>query len=555
MAKSPKSPADTTLATGTDARTVKPSAASAGGGAGKASINSPSINSPSINSPSTNSSGTNSAGTNKPNAAKSSAGATSAAKPASDSVKLGVDVAILWRGDMLTASFFSKPRTVSVGPEGTFTMPQEVIGKPLQVLVEPGTAAGFGLRIDNDKAAGHLIVDGEVYDVGDVRSGKVSSLKGPLVPLTAGTRAVLVFGDFTFIISREPVPPPTRFSLWNKEMIPFLLCWAFALLITAGPLAAAFNSPAYLARQHLSFEEKQSSRLSELIEIAVKTEPEPEPEPEKKEEEKPKAPELKPIKEEKKEEKKEAIEVKKEEEKIDKALDSVTDEEEKDKLVKKIVADKVDQATADIDKALNEVNNLEIGSKMYAEGGDSNDTDPANPEAGKGGTTVLADPLGKTQGAGLMGANPRKTSMNSGDATKRKVVKGLGKDDKAGKDVKIGMKTRNQKVVRVGGGAGSSASGELPKKIIQQYIRRKMGAIKACYQKGLQSNPNLSGKVEVLFLIQPSGAIMGAKVKDSSLNSPSVEGCILTNVKSWKFPRAKGGGTTRVLYPFRFTST
>jgi len=457
---------------------------------------------------------------------------------------------------MLTASFFANPRTISVGPEGTFTMPKEVIGKTLQVLVEPGTSAGFGLRIDNDRAAGHLIVDGDVHDVGEVRAGAVANLKGPLVPLTSGTRAVLVFGDFTFIISREPVPPPTRFSLWNREMIPFFLCWLFAFAITSGPLAAAFNSPAYLARQHLSFEEKQATRLSELIEVAVKTEPEPEPEPEpEKEEEKPKAPELKPQKEEKKKEiKKEEAEVKKEEKEIEKELDSVTDEEEKDKIVKKIVAAKVDEATADIDKALNEVNNLEIGSKMYADSDDSSEADAANPAAGKGGTTVLADPLGKTQGADLMAAGKRKTRMNSGDATRKKKIVGLGKDSKAGKNVKIGMKTRRQKVVRVGGGAGSKASGELPKKVIQKYIRRKMGAIKACYQKGLQSNPNLSGKVQVLFLIQPSGAIMGAKVKDSSLNSPRVESCILKNVKSWKFPRAKGGGTTRVLYPFRFTS-
>lgn len=475
---------------------------------------------------------------------------------AKSNAKLGVDVAILWRGDMLTASFFAKPSRVTVGPKGTFTMPDEVIGKPLQVLVEPGTSAGFGLRIDNDKAAGHLIIDGEVYDVGEVRSGKVSSLKGPLVPLTAGTRAVLVFGDFTFIISREPVPPPTRFSLWNKEMIPFILCWLVAMVITVGPLAAAFNSADYLSRQHLTFQEKQASRLSELIEIAVKEEPEPEPEPEEEAKEEDKAPELKPqAKEEakKEEEKKEEEEVKKEEAKIDEQLDAVTDEEEKDKMVKKIVAEKIDEATADIDKALDDVNNLEIGSKMYAESDDGGDADPANPESGKGGTTVLADPLGKTQGAGLMAAGKRKTRMNSGDATKRKRIAGLGKDRKAGKDVKIGMKTHKQKVVRVGGRL-SSAKGELPKKVIQKYIRRKMGAIKACYQKGLQANPNLSGKVQVLFLIQPSGSIMGAKVKDSSLNSPSVEGCILKNVKAWKFPRAKGGGTTRVMYPFRFTS-
>ena len=116
------------------------------------------------------------------------------------------------------------------------------------------------------------------------------------------------------------------------------------------------------------------------------------------------------------------------------------------------------------------------------------------------------------------------------------------------------MKTRKQRVVRVGGGSGSKAKGDLPRAVVQKYIRRKMGAIKACYQKGLQSNPSLKGKVAVKFLIQPSGKIGGAKIKDSSLNSPSVESCILRNVKSWRFPRADGGGSTMVIYPFRFSS-
>ena len=65
---------------------------------------------------------------------------------------LGVDVAILWRGDMLTARFFASPKRVTVGPKGTFVMPEDVIGVQEQVLVEPRPGSQFGLRIDNDKA-------------------------------------------------------------------------------------------------------------------------------------------------------------------------------------------------------------------------------------------------------------------------------------------------------------------------------------------------------------------------------------------------------------------
>ncbi|MBP46805.1 MAG: hypothetical protein CMH53_02610 [Myxococcales bacterium] len=469
---------------------------------------------------------------------------------------LGVDVAILWRGDMLTAQFFATPQRVTMGPEGTFVMPADVIGTDLQVLVEPQKGKGFGLRIDNAKAEGHLIVSGEVHNLADVRSGKVQGLKGPVVPLTAGTRAVMVFGEFTFIVSREPVPPPTKFSLWSAEMLPFLLSLLLSLSITIGPLAAAFNSPEYLRRAQLSYQERQSERISELLLIEVEEEPTPpKEEPEEKKKEPPKAPELKPTPKELERQKKlaEEKEVKEEEKKIDDQLDSVTDEEERAKVVKKLVVEKLDSATAEIDAALAEVNKQEIGTKLFQETDDNESDDTGTPDSDKGGTSVLADPTGKTQGALLM-AGRKKTTLNNGEATKRRVAKGLEKNNKVGKNVKIGLKTRKQLVVRVGGGSGSKARGDLPRKVVQKYIRRKMGAIKACYQKGLQSNPGLQGKVAVKFLIAASGKVDVAKIKNSSLNSPGVESCILRNVKSWRFPRADGGGSTFVIYPFRFSS-
>jgi TonB family protein len=472
---------------------------------------------------------------------------------ATSSDKLGVDVAILWRGDMLTARFFARPMTVTIGPEGTFTMPEDVIGKALAVLVEPGTPAGFGLRIDHDKAHGHLIIDGDVHDLEDVRSGKISGVAGPLVALAKGTRAVLVFGDFTFIVSRVPVPPPATFSLWNKEMLPFLLCFIASLLMTAGPLIAAFNSAGFRNRTQLSLKEKQEARLAQLLEIDIIDEkPEEKPEEEeKKEEEKPKLDPEEVKKAQEEAAKREEQKVEKEAEKLKDELKDLNEEERKEK-VKEIVDAEVKKVDSQLDAALADVDKQMVGTRLFAED-DGAPGDTANPEQGAGGATVLADPEGQTQGKGLMGDGGPKTSVGSSDTTKRQAVAGLEKDDKAGKDVKLGMAERKQKVIRVGGSA-ANASGELPKKVIQDYIRRKMGAIKACYQKGLQSNPDLQGTVKVKFLIQPSGQVGGAKIEDSSLGNASVEDCVMSNVKSWRFPQAKGGGSTTVVYPFRFSS-
>lgn len=471
------------------------------------------------------------------------------AAPVKPAVKetLGVDVAILWRGDMLTAQFFPKPVRITVGPTGTFTMPEDVVGGRAVALIEPHGGSRFGLRIDNEKATGHLIVDGDVHDLKEVRSGNVSALKGPVVPLTSGTRAVLVFGDFTFIVSRVPVPPPRKFMLWSRDMVPFLLSLLFALAVTVGPLTAAYSFSDLRGRAKLSYKEKLDRRLAvlEFIEIQEEEKPPEEQEAEKKEEEKDEPPPLTPKEKEKIEEK----EVLRKESEIEKELKDL-DADKKDERIKALV-DEAANKTAIIDSALAALD--APGTRLFADSDGDEGDGSVNPTASGGGIEVLADPEGLSTGQALARPAGGAGSDHLGErsATQKAKIDGLGKDNKV-KSVDIAIKKKGQSLVRVGGGRGSKSQGELPKKVIKRYIATKMGAIKACYQKGLQSNPNLQGKVTVMFLIQPNGAVAGAKISDSGINSPAVESCILRNVKVWRFPRAAGGGSTKVIYPFNF---
>ena len=155
---------------------------------------------------------------------------------------------------------------------------------------------------------------------------------------------------------------------------------------------------------------------------------------------------------------------------------------------------------------------------------------------------------------GNAGGPGRKVEIG-GNSTEKQVASGLEKDTGIGnKKVDIEGITKIQAVVRVGSSDGE-ATGELPKATIKSYIAAKRGAIISCYEKGLRANPDLSGKVKVAFLIQPTGGVLGARVDDSSLNNSSVEECILNEITNWHFPPAKGGGSTKVVYPFVFSST
>jgi len=43
-----------------------------------------------------------------------------------------------------------------------------------------------------------------------------------------------------------------------------------------------------------------------------------------------------------------------------------------------------------------------------------------------------------------------------------------------------------------------------------------------------------------------------ATVDDSTLDDTAVEQCLLKEVRSWIFPKPKGGGTVEVFWPYLF---
>jgi TonB family protein len=96
--------------------------------------------------------------------------------------------------------------------------------------------------------------------------------------------------------------------------------------------------------------------------------------------------------------------------------------------------------------------------------------------------------------------------------------------------------------------------GSLDKELIRQVIHRHRAEIRYCYEKELVRSPSLKGKVGVKFVITATGSVQTAKVDSSSMNNSAVEECVVVRVRSWEFPKPKGGGIVIVTYPFVFTS-
>lgn len=113
------------------------------------------------------------------------------------------------------------------------------------------------------------------------------------------------------------------------------------------------------------------------------------------------------------------------------------------------------------------------------------------------------------------------------------------------------------KVNIVGGSAGLSlpvdeaeVQGGLDMNQIAAVINKNKGQIIYCYEKGLQAEPDLRGRVAMQFVIGASGRITTLKVAQSSLASRTVESCMASKMRSWQFPHPVGRVDVDVFYPF-----
>lgn len=98
---------------------------------------------------------------------------------------------------------------------------------------------------------------------------------------------------------------------------------------------------------------------------------------------------------------------------------------------------------------------------------------------------------------------------------------------------------------------GSTQSPQM-KASIRTTIRAHAGDVRTCYQAGLKRNPELQGRVLVLFRIDPMGDIVHAQAQSSTLGDQAMENCILAAVRRWKFDKPEGTVPVIVTYPFIF---
>lgn len=93
-------------------------------------------------------------------------------------------------------------------------------------------------------------------------------------------------------------------------------------------------------------------------------------------------------------------------------------------------------------------------------------------------------------------------------------------------------------------------SGMIAPDVIRRVVLRNIGQVNRCYEQGLNTNPELAGRVAVRFVIAGGGNVLTARVADSSLNNAGVSECIAGAVQRWNFPVPTESPAITVTYPF-----
>jgi len=97
-----------------------------------------------------------------------------------------------------------------------------------------------------------------------------------------------------------------------------------------------------------------------------------------------------------------------------------------------------------------------------------------------------------------------------------------------------------------------TTNGHLPPEVIQRIVRQNDGRYRFCYQQALKTNPELTGRVAVKFLIARDGSVAFSADGGSDIPDAGVRQCVVSSFTQLSFPPPDSGVVT-VVYPIVFS--
>jgi hypothetical protein len=132
-------------------------------------------------------------------------------------------------------------------------------------------------------------------------------------------------------------------------------------------------------------------------------------------------------------------------------------------------------------------------------------------------------------------------------------IHGIGKVDTGGgknPGAKLGPKRERDVPAKVTPGAPKLGD-FCDRGDIRRVVNAKQNAVKYCFEKQLQTKPELSGKVVAQWQVGLDGSVMSSSIASSSLGDSEVEACITRVISRMRFQKPDGGICV-INYPFMF---
>ncbi len=88
-----------------------------------------------------------------------------------------------------------------------------------------------------------------------------------------------------------------------------------------------------------------------------------------------------------------------------------------------------------------------------------------------------------------------------------------------------------------------TVTGGLPKEVVRRVLRQHMGPIASCYERGLDREPLLKGRIALRFVIGAEGRVSSVG-SGGDLSDPTVTTCLTGAVRAVRFPNPESGIVT-----------
>jgi hypothetical protein len=101
--------------------------------------------------------------------------------------------------------------------------------------------------------------------------------------------------------------------------------------------------------------------------------------------------------------------------------------------------------------------------------------------------------------------------------------------------------------------SATKVSGQLDPARVYAVIDANIAKIQACYERRLQADPSLAGRITFRWTVTPTGSVTGVQQHVSTVSDPKVASCIKQVLERLRFPKPDGG-SVEISYPFIFRS-